>query len=207
MNKACHRCKEILPVDSFYRRADAADGRQYSCKSCTAKLLNAWKNKNPEKAKAANRARVLREKEKGYPRSSAWRSKNRERVNATAMKSYWKNRNHRLIVMKKWRTENPEKMKALKKAYRKNNRPVVLAWLMRRRARKAQAPGYSTAEQIQARVDYYGGKCYLCRIAPYEHIDHVIPIAKGGTNWPANLRPACAICNMKKHDKLLSEVK
>jgi 5-methylcytosine-specific restriction endonuclease McrA len=33
---------------------------------------------------------------------------------------------------------------------------------------------------------------------PYEVIDHVIPVSKGGTGWPANLRPACGRCNLAK---------
>jgi len=37
--------------------------------------------------------------------------------------------------------------------------------------------------------------------APWEHIDHVKPISKGGSNWPANLRPACEPCNLRKSDQ------
>jgi len=71
----------------------------------------------------------------------------------------------------------------------------------RRRALK-----YATAtawpippESIQARIDFYGGRCYLCGVddVPLE-MDHVIPLAEGGRHVAANLRPACAQCNRAK---------
>jgi hypothetical protein len=68
---------------------------------------------------------------------------------------------------------------------------------MRRQRRMKLASGIATAQQIAARVAYYGGLCWICR-EPYEAIDHVKPLAKGGSNWPANLRPACRPCNSRK---------
>jgi len=62
------------------------------------------------------------------------------------------------------------------------------------------APVYPIpTEKVQARIDYYGGLCYLCG-APADTIDHVKPISKGGAHIPANLRPACLSCNSSKRD-------
>jgi len=66
--------------------------------------------------------------------------------------------------------------------------------------RKENADGMTTQEQLQARWDYYGNRCYICG-APAEATDHVIPLNKGGSDWPANLRPICKHCNSKKRDK------
>lgn len=74
-----------------------------------------------------------------------------------------------------------------------------------RRAQERKAPGVAPASAIAARVAYYGSTCYLCRSAPYEHLDHVIPLSRGGSNWPANIRPACASCNVRKGNKSLNE--
>jgi 5-methylcytosine-specific restriction endonuclease McrA len=73
-----------------------------------------------------------------------------------------------------------------------------------RRARRVQAKGHATQAQIDARVAYYGGRCAYCR-GPYEHIDHAIPLARGGTAWPSNLVPACADCNFRKKARALWE--
>lgn len=68
----------------------------------------------------------------------------------------------------------------------------------RRRRRWLEAPGLATQTQVDARVAFYGDLCWMCRVAPWEAIDHVKPLAKGGSNWPANLRPACRACNSAK---------
>jgi len=96
---------------------------------------------------------------------------------------YANNRAAKLAQNKLWRQKNPEHFKAL---------------LMRRRARLACAAGACAVEQLRARITLYGGLCWVpgCDKA-YEAIDHVIPLAKGGSNWPSNLRPIC-----KRHNSI-----
>ena len=66
-----------------------------------------------------------------------------------------------------------------------------------RRARRVNAPGTCSAAQERARWDMFGNCCWMCG-APATASDHVKPLAAGGTNWPANLRPACDTCNARK---------
>jgi 5-methylcytosine-specific restriction endonuclease McrA len=68
----------------------------------------------------------------------------------------------------------------------------------RRAARSAAAPGFATAAQLDARWAYYQGRCWMCRQRA-DHMDHVKPLARGGSNWPANQRPACWPCNKAKN--------
>jgi len=69
----------------------------------------------------------------------------------------------------------------------------------RRRAHLARAAGwdYTTAEHIKSRWAMWGDRCYICG-APAEATDHVMPLARGGSHWPANLRPICTSCNSRK---------
>jgi hypothetical protein len=67
----------------------------------------------------------------------------------------------------------------------------------RRSSREATAVGYATDGQLASRWAFYGGKCWMCD-APAAHMDHVKPLARGGSNWPANQRPACWPCNRRK---------
>ena len=46
--------------------------------------------------------------------------------------------------------------------------------------------------------------CTYCP-APATQVDHVVPLALGGTNYIGNLMPACAPCNRAKGDNLLIE--
>ncbi len=73
---------------------------------------------------------------------------------------------------------------------------------LRDQARRLAAPGLANKAQLVARVAFYGGRCAYCG-GPWENeerkaIDHVIPIARGGTHWPSNRRPACRSCNTRK---------
>lgn len=42
---------------------------------------------------------------------------------------------------------------------------------------------------------YRGGRCWLCGHLGADTLDHVVPVSKGGTNDPDNLRPAHRACN------------
>jgi 5-methylcytosine-specific restriction endonuclease McrA len=54
----------------------------------------------------------------------------------------------------------------------------------------------------------YDFRCAYCSVRPQSiHMDHVIPLARGGRHAIANLVPACASCNQAKGAALLSEWK
>ena len=49
-------------------------------------------------------------------------------------------------------------------------------------------------------------KCVICGASQHQgarlHVDHIVPIAKGGKSTPDNLRTLCERCNIGKSDKL-----
>jgi len=47
-----------------------------------------------------------------------------------------------------------------------------------------------------------GGACVRCGSKKELHFDHVIPVAKGGGNFEANIQILCQPCNLKKADKI-----
>lgn len=47
-------------------------------------------------------------------------------------------------------------------------------------------------------------ECVYCG-GPYEHVDHVTPHRRGGTDDPSNLMPSCLPCNNSKRAKPLAE--
>lgn len=78
--------------------------------------------------------------------------------------------------------------------------------IRRRKARVKGAKGSFTMNDIRLKRDFQGGKCYYCQQdLVSEHIEHKIPISRGGTNWPANLALACQRCNLRKHNKTPAE--
>ena len=47
------------------------------------------------------------------------------------------------------------------------------------------------------RLEELGRRCLYC-LEPAVHLDHVVPLAKGGAHAVWNLVPACLNCNMGK---------
>jgi len=55
--------------------------------------------------------------------------------------------------------------------------------------------------QIRARFEQFGSCCAYCGATGDLHIEHLVPIAKGGTHVLGNILPACKRCNFSKRDK------
>jgi 5-methylcytosine-specific restriction endonuclease McrA len=80
----------------------------------------------------------------------------------------------------------------------------------RRRALKMSAKGAYTAQDISCQMKRQHGRCYYCDVKFSKgkrayHVDHVVPLSRGGTNDPSNLVLACNSCNSSKKDKFLHE--
>lgn len=71
-----------------------------------------------------------------------------------------------------------------------------------RRARKMNAEGSHTSEDIRALFDEQRGLCYYCNIElPTYHIEHKIPLCRGGSDYKENICLACPPCNLRKHTR------
>ena len=124
-----------------------------------------------------------------------YRQNNKEKRRIKRRKDYLRNKEREAETTKKWREEHPER---------------VSIWRSSRRAKELEAQAFDfTAEQLAGRLDYFGRKCYLklegCT-GEYQHLDHVIPLSRGGLHALPNLRPACQSCNLRKGNKLLEEL-
>lgn len=92
--------------------------------------------------------------------------------------------------------------------YKKEYKEEISAYMQNRRAKIKQVGGTFTAKDIMdlhIEQDGYCNGCWeLLEILGY-HIDHVIPISKGGSNWPDNLQLLCPTCNLEKSAKMPEE--
>lgn len=86
-------------------------------------------------------------------------------------------------------------------------RMVGKAHRHKRRALKRASKGSYTTQQLQEQFQRQKGKCYWCKVklGKMWHADHVIPLAKGGSNTIDNIVAACPTCNMRRKDKLPHE--
>lgn len=73
---------------------------------------------------------------------------------------------------------------------------------------RAMAAGLAatlTLEEWLRTLRFYHWRCAYCG-APYEHLEHFVPISKGGGTTAANCIPSCKRCNLLKRDALPDEI-
>ena len=77
-----------------------------------------------------------------------------------------------------------------------------------RNIRERKAPGLNLYELRLLRQKWKaeGKVCQYCS-GPFDTIDHIIPLVRGGDNMKINLAPCCRSCNSSKGSKLLAEWK
>lgn len=72
------------------------------------------------------------------------------------------------------------------------------------RARKVGAVGYFSRSEWEELKAKYNSMCLCCKQQePFIKLaaDHVVPLARGGTNNISNIQPLCGSCNARKHAK------
>ena len=158
------------------------------CRDARNKYRSEYYKAHPEKKRAMDIR--YQEKHPGQRNKydQKYRSNNREKTSAATLK---------------WNKKHPEKSREVSR---------------KRRALKL-ANGYEPYTEAQV-LEAYGIYCYLCnhpinfeasrKIGKDNwqlglHIDHVIPIIAGGPDTLKNVRPAHAICNMKKGAKMTED--
>ena len=206
---ACVECSVLKNKEQAAANPEALKAYKkayYRVNSDIAKArTKAWAAANPERAKARSEAWVAANPERLAARNKAYREANAERI--AARNKAWVSANPERVrkVNDAWRAANPERVAAYKTAWRAANsewaKSVAKAYQHRRRAQKAG--GMTGAEQYdwentQAKV------CFWCDIdcADNYHVDHIMPLAKGGLHVAANLVIACPSCNHRKSAKL-----
>jgi 5-methylcytosine-specific restriction endonuclease McrA len=190
--KQCSKCKGVKTVDCFGKQKDKKDGLRSHCKSCRSESSRKYRENNPEKVSESCRKYREKNREKVAEGGRKYYDKNREKISEGRRKQYDKNREKEAELSRKWKQANLDK---------------VNAYSQKRRARKQNAPGNATADDIKARFDYYGNKCVYCGTEENLHIEHRIPLSRGGSHHPANLAPACGSCNSSKGTKTETEFK
>ena len=196
MGKRCSKCDMVKPLREYYQYKN---GRPWgSCKACVNAHKRAYRKANRE---------IIREWDRLF------REANREKLAAKAITHYHANREQRLEQQRAYKKANREKVRrwarAYQQAYRKANPLKVKAARQRQEARRRNAPGRFTAKDIIRQWHRQNGECFWCGTrcgtSPQDtntyHVDHITPLARGGSNWPRNLCISCPSCNMSKQDK------
>jgi 5-methylcytosine-specific restriction endonuclease McrA len=171
--KNCFACKVDKPLDEYRPSINKPKGRPY-CSPCNAAYQAAYHRANPEKSRKST---------KKYDKA---------------------NRDKRRVHEEKYKKSNPEKVREWSR--RKN----------RKREALKKNNGHSPYSEKQV-LEKYGTLCHICKTpidlsAPRQagksgwdkalHIDHLIPISKGGPDTLENVRPSHGRCNVIKNNRV-----
>lgn len=142
-----------------------------------------------------------------HARAKRYRERHRERNLARLRK--WREDNHDKAIawLRDYRRANPERHRTEVREWQKRNPEKRRAQRHLRKCRQRSAEGRFTGIDIKNILKHQRNKCayYIDCGQSFSNqqfqIDHIVPLARGGTNWPNNLQLLCASCNARKHDR------
>lgn len=179
-----------------------------------------WRLEHPESVKKSfkkwsrNNKELLRSWQKEYA------CKNRIRIK-TYMRSYHKNvyyplnKSRILIRTKSYKASHPVPKEIRRRQaaeWRKNNPEKLRALGSKRQARRRGAEigdrhVDSIIKELRSKDSF---TCYYCQnkfIISKMHIDHIIPIVKGGRHSSDNICSSCSTCNCRKNKNNVGDIK
>jgi 5-methylcytosine-specific restriction endonuclease McrA len=179
-----HRAEENARHKSWRDRN--AERRRAVCRRASAM----WRAAHPDQVVTDRAARLDWQREYGVK----WRAANRDRMRE---------------LVRAWALANPERLKESGRRWRAtpHGKRCMAAARDRRRARVANAVGQYTAQDVLVCLLQQGGRCFYC-VRPLTsgfHVEHMTPLARGGSNGPENIVCACPTCNLSKGTKTAAE--
>lgn len=166
------------------------------CVECAA----AWREKNKEKIAAEYKKWAAEKADHLKAYNDNWRAENAEHV-----------RKQKRELNRKYRAADPRKFadRAMEYYHRKMQDPEFRAKQSLKaslqRAKRKGAAGEFNSEDVAEILKRQKYKCAECGVSVRRkinrHVDHIIPIALGGTSWPNNLQILCPPCNLSKGAK------
>lgn len=176
ITRKCSFCEQYKSINDFYRNKSNKDGYASMCKDCCKNSSKKWYGNNKE----VHRERVYN-----------WRTNNPEKTKE---------------IDKRYRENNPDKLRIKYEKRRKDNPIQALLYKWTRRARKKNVGGVITKKEWEDLKSCHSYKCLCC--GKYEpeiklSLDHVIPLALGGSNVIENAQPLCIKCNNIKNAKTI----
>lgn len=136
------------------------------------------------------------ERQKAY--ALEWLKRYPEKARAAAKKWNHANPEKRREQKRRQYARDPAKAKAERAAWHDAHPDVKRTSSVRYRARKFAAEGSFTTNEWTALVRANRGRCAYCGVRAPLQADHRTPLSRGGSNFIANILPACQSCNCRK---------
>lgn len=216
--KHCSKCGALKEADQYSPDRRAKDGLQSSCRECSARRHSEKYHADPAAARARQRNYVSLNKEAVYAINNKSRVKNNNKIRARKKASYESQKdNPEFKAKRRAQTKRGSKRKAAyDREYRAQNRERLVEkaanWSaanpLKRRTichsydarRRANKSGGDSTAAITKWAKNTKKTCFWCgrkRLRDY-HVDHFVPLSRGGKHEIRNLVIACGPCNIRK---------
>lgn len=198
--KECTKCRETKVINEFYLDKKKKDGLFSACKSCIKRSNKAYKalEVSPETRKAYNKKYYSNNSEKII-------KKVQDRL---LVKD---NKENKIAYDKEYSSKNRDRYNECQRKYAKTDSGKASQSVRRTLRRERIIITDDSTITKDALVELFieqNNKCFHCGIVLDKetpraiHLDHIIPLSKGGQHTLSNVKWSCADCNMKKGCKL-----
>lgn len=205
-HKPCGTCLRTLPATSTYFRANQthSDGLSSQCKACADEAQKRYYEETRGEHLEYYRKRYRENREAILPKQKAYRDAHKEEM--AEYKRKWEQRNRERVRAnhRNWRANRTEEQleaeRQWRREYAKRNRLQLNAKARRRRVLVRGAEGSHTVEEVWQMSEDQDHLCAYCEtpLMGDFHVDHLVPLSKGGSDYAENLAIACALCNVRK---------
>jgi hypothetical protein len=178
---------------------------------CGTSCRNAdYSRKNADRLKAYNAEYRATRREELAARERRRRAEDGERVRDMERISRAGRRDVINARAAEYRAKNRDRINESIRDWSRRNIDRKLANNRARRARKQGRGRFLVSQRdIERMVNRFGGRCGYCAVLFSDsnpmHVEHVLPLCRGGADGIGNLLPACAACNLQKRDKTVME--
>ena len=191
--KICAKCKKIKSIHDFYIKSSQKDGHTARCKECISDDSSEYYQIN---------------KEKVYERSKEWIQKNREYVRERDRKYRKEHLEQDKAKDKRYRDSHKEKLAEKGKRYRETHKDYFYNKARERKnSQLLRSDGTVTLEAEQKLLKTQNNLCDYCGddISKKKHLDHILPLDRGGMHTIDNVHFTCPSCNLSKGTKTEDE--
>lgn len=205
--RTCTRCGVAKVCADFYRSRASADGYARRCKSCR---VRAEQDRRYRETHREQRAAYR----KAHPRSGPRKPENPDRRRARDAAYREAHREQRRQSRRRWGAANAAKLAEYRRRYESTHVKHRESLAALRMARRCEHPACLIFGPIQLAWATSPHRCWMCGIrlllsaepgSPHHvHMDHVMPLSRGGIHCAENLRPACAACNLRKGSAIIA---
>ena len=105
---------------------------------------------------------------------------------------------------RRWSRSHPEDVAKHYRRWREKYPDHAAAHNWKIHSARRAVEGHFTPEDLNQILERQKRRCVYCKVKMTRRtksLDHIIPVSKGGTNWPSNLQFTCRRCNSRKNAK------